>query len=218
MRAGLLCNDAALRSYAGQWLIDGDPTEGALVVAAAKAGLERALENERLPRTDVVPFESEHRFMATLHHDHAGHGFVYLKGAPERVLDMCTHVRVAGEDRPLRHGDWHARIERMAARGQRVLALAFRAATPGQRELGFDDVAEGLTLLGLIGMIDPPREEAIRAVAACRTAGIRVKMITGDHAVTAAAVAAPLGIGEVADATSMSRDLASLRSATASVC
>ena len=206
VRAGLLCNDAALRSHEGQWLIDGDPTEGALVVAAAKAGLERSLENEMLPRTDVIPFESEHRFMATLHHDHAGHGFVYLKGAPERVLDMCTHVRVAGEDRPLRHSDWHARIERMAARGQRVLALAFRAATPGRRELGFDDVAEGLTLLGLIGMIDPPREEAIRAVAACRTAGIRVKMITGDHAVTAAAVAAPLGIGEVADAASLPRD------------
>ena len=196
VRAGLLCNDAALRSHEGQWLIDGDPTEGALVVAAAKAGLERALENEMRPRTDVVPFESEHRFMATLHHDHAGHGFVYLKGAPERVLDMCTLERIAGEDRPLRHSDWHARIERMAARGQRVLALAFRAAAPGQRELGFDDVAEGLTLLGLIGMIDPPREEAIRAVAACRTAGIRVKMITGDHAVTAAAVAAPLGIGD----------------------
>ena len=196
VRAGLLCNDAALRSHEGQWFIDGDPTEGALVAAAAKAGLERALENEMLPRTDVIPFESEHRFMATLHHDHAGHGFVYLKGAPERVLEMCAHVRVAGEDRPLRHGDWHARLERMAARGQRVLALAFRAATPGQRELGFGDVAEGLTLLGLVGMIDPPREEAIRAVAACRTAGIRVKMITGDHAVTAAAVAAPLGIGD----------------------
>ena len=196
VRAGLLCNDAALRSHEGQWLIDGDPTEGALVVAAAKAGLERALENEMLPRTDVIPFESEHRFMATLHHDHAGHGFIYLKGAPERVLEMCTHERVGGADRLLRHGDWQARIERLAARGQRVLALAFRAATPGQRELGFDDVAEGLTLLGLVGMIDPPRDEAIRAVAACRTAGIRVKMITGDHAVTAAAVAAPLGIGD----------------------
>ena len=221
VRAGLLCNDAALRSHKGQWLIDGDPTEGALVVAAAKAGLERALENEMLPRTDVIPFESEHRFMATLHHDHAGHGFIYLKGAPERVLDMCTHVRVAGEDRPLRHSDWHERIERMAARGQRVLAVAFHAATPGQRELGFDDVAEGLTLLGLVGMIDPPREEAIRAVAACRTAGIRVKMITGDHAVTAAAVAAPLGIGDgrtvVSGAEIERMDDAALRATVASV-
>jgi len=196
LRAGLLCNDAGLREHQGQWLIDGDPTEGALVVAAHKGGLDPRVEAELRPRTDVIPFESEHRFMATLHHDHAGHGFVYLKGAPERVLEMCTQERAAGEDRPLRRDHWHACLGRMAARGQRVLAFAFRPAAADHRELRFDDVGTGLTLLGLVGMTDPPREEAIRAVAACRAAGIRVKMITGDHAATAAAVGAQLGLGD----------------------
>jgi len=196
LRAGLLCNDARLRNERDQWLIDGDPTEGALVVAALKGGLDARLEAETRPRVDVIPFEAEHRFMATLHHDHAGHDFIYLKGAPERVLDMCTLERYAGADRPLRRDDWHARIEHFAAQGQRVLALAFRTAATGQRELRFDHVEDGLTLLGLIGMIDPPREEAIRAIAACHAAGITVKMITGDHAATATAIAAQLGIGD----------------------
>jgi len=195
LRAGLLCNDAVVREKDSQWTIDGDPTEGALVVAAAKAGLDAPLEAEMRPRTDVIPFESEHRFMATLHHDHAGHGFIYLKGAPERVLEMCTQVRVAGEDHPLDRSVWEARIEAVAARGQRVLACAFRPAETDHRDLRFADVEGGLTLLGLFGMIDPPREEAVRAVAACHAAGIRVKMITGDHKATAAAIAAQLGIG-----------------------
>ncbi|KAF0191485.1 MAG: hypothetical protein FD165_1819 [Gammaproteobacteria bacterium] len=195
LRAGLLCNDAQLRKERDQWTIDGDPTEGALVVAALKGGFDARLEAERLPRIDVIPFESEHRFMATLHHDHAGHGFVYLKGAPERVLDMCALERFTGTDRPLRRDHWHARIQHIAAQGQRVLALAFRAAA-GQRELSFGDVEDGLTLLGVVGMIDPPREEAIRAIAACHAAGIAVKMITGDHAATATAIAVQLGIGD----------------------
>ena len=196
LRAGLLCNDAHLRSERDQWLIDGDPTEGALVVVALKGGLDACLEAEMRPRVDVIPFESEHRFMATLHHDHAGHGFIYLKGAPERVMDMCTLERYAGTDRPLRRNYWHERIQHMAAQGQRVLALAFSTAKTGQHELRFDDVEDGLTLLGLVGMIDPPREEAIRAIAACHAAGIDVKMITGDHAVTATAIAVQLGIGD----------------------
>ncbi len=195
LRAALLCNDAGLREQGGQWLIDGDPTEGALVVAARKAGFDPHVESEMRPRTDVIPFESEHRFMATLHHDHAGHGFVYLKGAPERVLEMCAHERRAGEDRPIRRDAWHMRVGELAAQGQRVLAVAFRAAHREHRELRFDDVEGGLTLLGFIGMVDPPREEAIRAVAACHDAGIRVKMITGDHAATATAIAAQLAIG-----------------------
>ncbi|MEX2162827.1 MAG: HAD-IC family P-type ATPase, partial [Sulfuricaulis sp.] len=196
LRAGLLCNDAGLREHDGQWLIDGDPTEGALVVAARKAGLEARRETEQRPRTDVIPFESEHRFMATLHHDHAGHGFVYVKGAPERVLEMCVHEREAGEDRPLRRGRWERLIGQLAERGSRVLAVAFRPAGDEHRALHFEDVDGGLTLLGLFGMVDPPREEAIRAVAECHAAGIRVKMITGDHAATAVAIAARLDIGD----------------------
>ncbi len=197
LRAALLCNDAGLRrSDDGQWLIDGDPTEAALVVAAVKFGFETAYESKTSPRTDVIPFESEHRFMATLHHDHAGHAFIYLKGAPERVLDMCRYERIVGEDRTIDRDEWRDRLEAMAAEGQRVLACAFKPARPEDRDLDFDDVDDGLTLLALFGMVDPPREEAIRAVAACHTAGIRVKMITGDHAATARAIAARLGIGD----------------------
>jgi magnesium-transporting ATPase (P-type) len=194
LRAGLLCNDARLREHGGQWLIDGDPTEGALVVVARKAGLDPRVEAEMRPRTDVIPFESEHRFMATLHHDHAGHGFVYVKGAPERVFEMCAHELDAGEARPLRRDRWERRIGDMAAHGNRVLAVAFRPTADEHRTLRFADVDGGFTLLGLFGMVDPPREEAIRAVARCHAAGIRVMMITGDHAATAAAVAARLGI------------------------
>jgi magnesium-transporting ATPase (P-type) len=194
LRGGLLCNDAALHSREGRWTIDGDPTEGALVVAAVKAGLEPATEHELRPRTDLIPFESERRFMATLHHDHTGNAFVYVKGAPERVLEMCSRERAAEGERPIDAAYWHARAEEFAARGERVLALAWRTFPRTRRDLRFDDVCSGLVLLGLFGMVDPPREEAIRAVAACREAGIRVKMITGDHLVTASAIAAQLGL------------------------
>jgi len=155
-----------------------------------------ALQHGECPRTDVIPFESQHRFMATLHHDHAGHGFVYLKGAPERVLEMCGHQRMRGEDFPLDTVYWQQQMEAMAARGQRLLAIAFKVADEGQRTLQFSDVEAGLTLLGVVGIIDPPREEAIAAVQQCRSAGIRVKMITGDHAVTAMAVGGQMGIGD----------------------
>jgi magnesium-transporting ATPase (P-type) len=96
-RAALLCNDAHLRDVEGRWELAGDPTEGALLTLALKAGLDDAFEREAVPRTDVIPFESEHRFMATLHHDHTAHGYIYLKGAPEVVLTMCAWQRVGGD-------------------------------------------------------------------------------------------------------------------------
>ncbi len=196
LRAGLLCNDAQLVVHDGEWTIEGDPTEGALVVVASKAGVDPALESERLPRRDVIPFESEYRYMATLHHDHAGHAFAYLKGAPERVLEMCSHQRHAGEDRPLQRAQWERHAHALAAKGQRVLALAFKPLEHGQLDLSYGDVANGLTLLGLMGMSDPPREEAMHAVSVCQQAGVRVKIITGDHAATAVAVGTRLGIGD----------------------
>jgi len=196
LRAGLLCNDASLDQRDGQWRITGDPTEAALVVAARKAGFEAVLESESWPRTDVIPFESEHRFMATLNHDHAGHGMIYVKGAPERILEMCSRERINGAQQPLHIEYWHEKLSAMAGQGQRVLALACKPAQAGQRELRFSDVADGLTLLGLCGMVDPPREEAVRAVADCHAAGIRVQMITGDHAATALAIAGQVGIGD----------------------
>jgi len=195
-KAALLCNDASLSEVNGQWLIQGDPTEGALVTLAHKAGLEHDNCKSQYPRTDVIPFESQHRFMATLNHDHAGHGFIYLKGAPERVLEMCQQQRMRGEDAPLDTAYWEACMDTMATRGQRLLAIAFMSAPARQQTLNFADVENGLTLLGVFGIIDPPREEAILAVRSCQSAGIRVKMITGDHAITARAIGVQMGIGD----------------------
>ncbi len=194
--AALLCNDASLSRVDGQWRIQGDPTEGALVTLAHKAGLEPGASHNQYPRTDAIPFESEHRFMATLHHDHSGHGFIYLKGAPERVLEMCHRQRMQGEDLAINRDYWESCLHSLASRGQRLLAIAFKPAAAGQQTLRFSDVDTGLTLLGVVGIIDPPRTEATRAVQACQSAGIKVKMITGDHAITARAIGAQMGIGD----------------------
>ena len=194
-RAGLLCNDAVLNESEGQWQIAGDPTEGALIPLAMKAGLDAQFEHGALPRTDHIPFESEHRFMATLHHDHSGHAFIFVKGAVEQVLAMCNQQRGLGEDIPLDLPYWHGKMAEVGALGQRVLALAMKAVDDGQRELTFDDMEGDYTLLGMVGISDPPRIEAIAAVRDCHAAGIRVKMITGDHADTACAIAVQLGIG-----------------------
>lgn len=196
IQAGLLCNDADLDESNGQWFIQGDPTEGALVVLARKANLDTLFEKKQYPRTDTIPFESEHRFMATLHHDHTGRGFIYVKGAPERILEMCTYQRSSGYDSPIDMNYWHDSIERIAHRGQRVLAVAFKPADDTHREIRFTDIEGNLTLLGLFGIIDPPRTEAIEAVQLCKSAGIRVKMITGDHPVTARSIGSQMGIGD----------------------
>ncbi len=195
-RAAHLCNDAVLREQEGEWRMEGDPTEGALLTLAGKAGLDPVAEKERFHRVDSIPFESEHRFMATLHHDHHGHGFIYVKGAPERVRTMCANEQGPDGPQPLRLEFWRRRVEELAADGQRVLAVAFRATGATRSELTLEDVEQGLILLGLLGISDPPREEAIRAVRQTQQAGIRVKMITGDHGATAQAIAVQLGIGD----------------------
>jgi magnesium-transporting ATPase (P-type) len=195
LRAGLLNNDAVLLKTDNEWHLAGDPTEGALITLALKAGLDAAFENESLPRTDLIPFESEHRFMATLHHDHAGHAFIFVKGAVEQVLAMCNRQRNQGEDKSLNLQYWHDLMAKSGALGQRVLALAMKTADDRQHELTFSDMQSGFTMLGMVGIIDPPREEAFLAVQECRAAGIRVVMITGDHAETARAIALQLDIG-----------------------
>ena len=195
-RAVLLCNDARVQRDGDDWTLSGDPTEGALVVMAMKAGQDHDAEEAETPRTDVIPFESLYKFMATLHHDHAGHGFIYIKGAPEQLLDKCRSQREQGEDRPLDRAYWERHMEAIARRGQRLIAVGFKTTDADHRELTFDDLEDGLSLLGLVGIMDPPRVEAIDAVAACRRAGIRVKMITGDHAVTASAIGLQMGIGD----------------------
>ena len=198
-----LCNDAALHERDGQWQLSGDPTEGALLTLAGKAGMNPAEMRFDRPRLDLIPFESEHRFMATLQSERGDGGsrdearVVLVKGAPERVLAMCADQ--LGADGTIERLDgeyWQAAVETQARAGRRVLALARRALPAGTEDLDHADVAAGLTLLGLVGIIDPPRQEAIEAVAQCRTAGIRVVMITGDHGVTASAIAGQLGLGE----------------------
>jgi len=194
LRAGAICNDSALAESDGEWRIEGDPMEGALLTLGRKGGVDAEAETLNWPRVDLIPFDSQHRFMATLHHDHTGEAVVLLKGAPERVLEMCHRQALAEGDAPLDLEHWQAEVERLASDGQRVLALARKPAPGAPVELDFADVEAGLVLLGLVGLIDPPREEAIRAVADCRAAGIRVKMITGDHAGTAKAIARRLGL------------------------
>ncbi len=194
LRGVTLCNDASLEQREGEWRVHGGPMEGALLVAAVKAGLDTELLVKELPRTDLIPFESSHKFMATLHHSHSSESFIFVKGAPEAVLERCASERTSEGDRPLNLEVWQQRMETMAAAGQRVLAVAVKPGEPRRADLNFKDVEQGLTLLGLFGLIDPPREEAIAAVRVCQQAGIRVKMITGDHATTAKAIASQIGL------------------------
>ena len=194
LQAAVLCNDTDLERKGEACLVNGDPMEGALLIAGIKGGFEGAVLKANVPQTDLIPFESEHKFMATLNHTHANEGFIYLKGAPERILDMCDTL--LGEEGPERldNDAWRDRVIALAERGQRVLAVAYKPLTDHKAELTFDDTKEGFTLLGLFGFIDPPREEAIAAVATCQNAGIGVKMITGDHSVTASAIARQLNL------------------------
>ncbi|WP_142848437.1 cation-transporting P-type ATPase [Telmatospirillum sp. J64-1] len=190
-----LCADSELSQRDGVWSVDGDPTEGALLAVAAKAGMDLGFQAKNLPRTDSIPFESEHRFMATLHHDHDGKGYIFVKGAPEVILRMSSWQRLNdGGEAPLDMEYWQERIEDIASRGQRALALAVRHTTTEHVDLAFADVEGEMILLGLFGIADPPREEAIRAVARCHEAGIRVKMITGDHGLTARAIGQQLAL------------------------
>ncbi|WP_349369606.1 HAD-IC family P-type ATPase [Salinarimonas sp.] len=189
VRAGALCNDAALRQDAdGGWSIAGDPTEGALLTAAAKLGLSPDRAREERPRLDAIPFASERQFMATLHAEPDGGRAIYVKGAPEVVLRRCD----GPGDGPL-DGALDV-VHRIAAEGMRVLAVAVRRPESVPDDLEEEDVAGGFTLLGFQGMIDPPRPEARDAVAACKQAGMAVKMITGDHGATAAAIGRSLGL------------------------
>lgn len=192
--AAILCNDADLSKINNEWHLSGNPMDGALLSLGLKAKLDLHFQKQAYPLTDLIPFESEHKFMATLHHDHEGNGYIYVKGAPECILAMCTSQFSNGQSVPLNKNYWINQIESLARQGQRVLAIAMRTTTSKHRDLKFNDVENGLTLLALFGLLDSPREEAITAIAQCRKAGISVKMITGDHAATAKSIAKQLGI------------------------
>jgi magnesium-transporting ATPase (P-type) len=196
LTAGALCNDAQHLERDGHWTIVGDPTEGALLVAAKKAGLVPEQLNESSPRLDAIPFESERQFMATLHRaENDRDAVIYLKGAVEKTIRLCDRMRDAdGTERAIDAPLVLDRVEQLAGRGLRVLAFARKSVPKGTATLTERDVEGGLTFLGLQAMMDPPRPEAVAAVHACQQAGIAVKMITGDHAVTARAIAAQIGL------------------------
>ncbi|WP_373487901.1 cation-translocating P-type ATPase, partial [Blastomonas sp.] len=194
--AGLLCNDAALRQVDDRWIVDGDPMEGALLSVAVKAGHNDAVARAEFTRIAEIPFDSRHRYMATLNARSGHPPQLFVKGAPETIVAMCSDVATAAGPQPIDAAHWLAQIDALAGAGQRVIVVAQRLMPAATSVLSSDDVSGGLTLLGLVGLIDPPRPEAIAAIAECHAAGIAVKMITGDHAVTARAIAIALGLGD----------------------
>jgi len=193
----MLCNDSELRQSEGVWKVEGDPTEAALYPFAAKIGLDRAFESSKNRRVDAIPFESEHKFMATLHEGPQNSRFLLVKGAPEVILAHCDRQETESGAGPLAPDYWSEASDRLAAQGERVLGFAWlpdprfdtASLTPG-------DLPKNLILLGLVGLMDPPRKEAVEAVTECHAGRIRVTMITGDHKITAAAIAKMLGIGD----------------------
>src|SRR5262249_32055815 len=160
----------------GKWKVEGDPTEGALYPFASKLGMDRQTEQAASPRIDAIPFESEHKFMATLHKSAAGSEVLLVKGAPEVILEHCDRQQTAGgQPMPLDREHFMRASDKLAAQGERVLALAWLE-KPGVRagSLGPADLPKTLVLLGLIGLLDPPRKEAVEAVKECHGGGIRV--------------------------------------------
>ena len=222
-RVSALCNDSELRSEDGVWKVEGDPTEGALYPFGAKLGVKREDARAAYPRIDVIPFESEHKFMATLNKTPDGGEILLVKGAPEVILDHCDRQEDSAGDRPpLDRAYFDEAADVLASQGERVLALAWLP-DPGLKagSLGAADLPKNLVLLGLVGLLDPPRKEAIEAVKECHDGGIRVTMITGDHKITAAAIAKMLDIGDgktaVTGAEVEQMDMATLQDTVAKV-
>lgn len=195
--AAALCNDASLQDQQGVWTVHGDPMEGALLAMAGKMGLDLKAVHQQWPRESVIPFDSRHRFMASMHCQDQ-QGVVFVKGAPERILSMCRTQMTDQGEQALDSTWWTARADEIAGDGQRVLAFAILRSPLGSslqhKGIVQADLEGTLALVGMVGMIDPPRLEAIEAVAQCHDAGIRVKMITGDHALTASAIARQIGL------------------------
>ena len=210
-----LCNDARLEHVvedgADEWRIIGDPTEGAMIVAAAKAGVRYEALNESMPRLQEIPFDSKRKLMTTFHREKNGSPVAFTKGAPDILVERCTHVlRRDGAIAPISAEDVAAILEEntaLASQAYRVLAMAFKPLSdiPGAPTPENDE--QGLVFCGLVGMIDPPRAEAIEAIKVCKSAGIRVVMITGDYRDTAAAIAKQLGIISSADQVLAGADL-----------
>jgi P-type Ca2+ transporter type 2C len=197
LKISVLCNDATLKPESDRYQLLGDPTEGALLVAGLKGGLKQDALQKEYPRLAELPFESEKRFMATLHPLQDGKAVAYVKGSVDEVLAMSPSVYENGvvhEMSPEKKADIEAMNIQMATKALRVMALAYRESPASPEYLCFEHLHDSLTFVALVGMIDPPRREAKEAVAACKRAGVKVIMITGDQKVTASAIAEELGL------------------------
>ncbi|TVR45345.1 MAG: cation-transporting P-type ATPase [Planctomycetota bacterium] len=191
---GMLCTDSHLREEEGRFQLEGAPTDGAVLVAAMKLGLDREKLRQQHPTLDNIPFSSEHKFSARMVTWGDGRARICIMGAPDQLLERCQDQLSPDGPQPLQRADWDQRLEAKAGRGLRVLGIAYKDLDQIPNSLEMADVAGGLTLAGLVGIIDPPRDEAIAAVKECHSAGIRVIMITGDHKLTAKAIAGQIGI------------------------
>jgi Ca2+-transporting ATPase len=194
--AGLLCNDARLFLKEDTWQIEGDPTEAALLTVAQKADLDATALHTQLPRIDIIPFESQYQYMATLHQDEEKQeNIAFVKGSVEQILERCQRVLMPeGDEKDIEQDFYTQQANQMASEGLRVLAFAYATFPIGYKDISHDDITQNLTFLGLQAMIDPPRPGAIEAIRACQEAGVAVKMITGDHELTALAIAEKLNI------------------------
>jgi magnesium-transporting ATPase (P-type) len=194
-RVASLCNDAELSQINNQWQGVGDPMEIALLALASKIGVDNEEMRNQWARTDVIPFDSKYQYMATLIHNHKQHGLIFIKGAPEKIVSLCFQQSEANNTRQALNKEyWLEKANSIASGGRRVLAFAMKPVHPEHTVLEHADVQDSMVFLGLVGLIDPPRQEAIEAIAKCHQAGIDVKMITGDHALTASAIGKQLGL------------------------
>ena len=194
-QAAALCNDSELHHRDSTWMVEGDPMEGALLSFSKKIRVNPSEKQRTWTRTDTIPFDAKYCFMATLHHNHLKEAFIFVKGAPEKILQRCHKQKTeTGQLEALDLACWAKHIETITAEGQRALALAVKPVRPEHTILEFSDVEDKLIFLGIVGLIDPPRPEVINALAQCKAAGIQVKMLTGDHARTAVAIGHQIGL------------------------
>lgn len=197
IRAGALCNEADFKFKNNEWSFEGDPTDTALLALALKTDLDMREQLSLFPRKDTIPFQSENKFMATLHASHTGEKLIYVKGAPEKILHKCSMQLSSHSSNALDSKFWLQQVENAAEKGLRTICFAqkkFSSKDFGADDLNYEDIKEGLTLIGMVAMLDPPRERVKEAIADCHRAGICVKMVTGDHAHTAKSIADLIGL------------------------
>lgn len=190
--AGVLCNESELLKKDDRWKLYGNPTDLALLALGLKANKEKYTEHLHYPVLDILPFESQHKFMATLHKN----GVIYVKGAPEYIFKRCQYQREKGVDFPFDLNFWNKEVHKLAVRGERVVAIAKIEFDDNKKTININDLDQNLSLIGICGIIDPPRVETIDAVAECLKAKVKVKMITGDHAITALSIANQIGLSD----------------------